>query len=117
MIKTLEPTQDLVIKFTEEELAELNIKSDDEFRIKLNDDGSILLEKMSNIELDLADWPVDLLHYLIKESCERDISVNEVIISNLEEYFKQETPELKSAWNEDTKPSRYSDELREYDYL
>lgn len=117
MIKTLEPTEDLMIKFSEDELAELNIKPDDEFRIKLNHDGSILLEKMSSIELDLEDWPVELLHNLIKESCEKDISVNEIIISNLEEFFKSKNLELKSAWNEDAKPSRYSDQLREYDNL
>jgi hypothetical protein len=84
MKKTLEPTGDLMIRFTEDELSELNIKQGDKFDFKIQDDGSIKLDKYTSLELDMADWPREFLELLIKESCERDITVNEVIVETLE---------------------------------
>ena len=83
MKKTLIPTNDLYLQFTEEELAELNIVPGDKFDIKLQNDGSIKLEKYVKMELDIEDWPIELLQLLVKESCEEDISVNDVICNLL----------------------------------
>jgi hypothetical protein len=79
------PTNDLYIQFTEEELDKLDIKNGDKFDIKLQEDGSVKLEKYAKLELDINEWPVELLHFFIKESCEKDISVNEVISNLLRE--------------------------------
>jgi hypothetical protein len=86
--KTVEPTGDVCVKFTEDELAQLNIKQGDKFSIKETDEG-ILLEKFSNIELDLSEFNRDILEFLIKESCDKDISVNEVISEILEKVVDQ----------------------------
>lgn len=43
------------------------------------------LPKTETIELDMDEWDRDILEYLIKESCHRDISVNEVICEVLEQ--------------------------------
>jgi hypothetical protein len=43
---------------------------------------------METIELDLAEWPRELLEYLIKRSCEEQICINKVIANILEEYLK-----------------------------
>jgi len=40
------------------------------------------------MELDITEWPVEILQFLVGESCEKDISVNEVISNTLEESFK-----------------------------
>lgn len=81
--KTVEPTGDVCVKFTEDELAQLNIKQGDKFSIKETDEG-ILLEKFATIDIDLAELERGLLEFLIQESCDKDISVNEVISNALE---------------------------------
>ena len=87
--KKIQTTGEMCVKFTEEELAQLNIKQGDKFSIKETDDG-ILLEKFSTIELDLSEYDRDILELLIKESCEKDISINEVISNILDQVIKNE---------------------------
>ena len=87
--KTVEPTGDVCVKFTEEELAQLNIKQGDKFSIKETDEG-ILFEKFATIELDLSEFNRDTLEFLIGESCDKDISINEVISNILEKIIKNE---------------------------
>jgi len=86
--KTVEPTGDVCVKFTEEELAQLNIKQGDKFSIKERD-GEILLEKFATIELDLWEFKRGILEFLIQESCEKDISVNEVISNIFERIIEK----------------------------
>jgi len=87
--KTIEPTGDVCVKFTEEELAKLNIKQGDKFSIKETDDG-ILLEKFATIELDLSEFRRDILEFLIQESCDKDISINEVFSNIFDQVIKNE---------------------------
>jgi hypothetical protein len=89
MKKTLEPTGDMLIRFTEDELIELNIKEGDKFDLKPQADGSVKLEKYVNLELDMADWSIDVLQMIIKKSCEQDITVNEVLIQLLEQTINE----------------------------
>jgi len=86
--KTVEPTGDVCVKFTEEELEQLNIKQGDKFSIKETDDG-ILLQKFATIELDLWEFKRGILEFLIQESCEKDISVNEVISNIFERIIEK----------------------------
>jgi bifunctional DNA-binding transcriptional regulator/antitoxin component of YhaV-PrlF toxin-antitoxin module len=86
--KTIEPTGDLCVKFTEDELAKLNIKQGDKFSIKETGEG-ILLEKFATIDIDLAQVERELLEFLIQESCDKDISINEVISDLLEKGLEQ----------------------------
>jgi hypothetical protein len=87
--KTIEPTGDVCVKFTEDELAKLNIKQGDKFSIK-EQDGGILLEKFATIELDLSEFDRDILEFLIQESCNKDISINEVISNIFEQIIENE---------------------------
>jgi len=87
--KTIEPTGELCVKFTEDELEKLNIKQGDKFSIKEQDNG-ILLEKFATIELDLWEFKRDILEFLLKESCEKDISVNEVISNIMEKVIEND---------------------------
>jgi len=75
--KTLEPTGDVCVKFTEEELAQFNIKQGDKFSIK-EQNGGILLEKFETIDMNISEFTREILEFLVRESCDKDISVNEV---------------------------------------
>lgn len=86
--KTVEPTGDVCVKFTEDELAQLNIKQGDKFSIKETDDG-ILLQKFATIDIDLSEFSREILEFLIQESCNKDVSVNEVISDVLEKVVEQ----------------------------
>jgi hypothetical protein len=85
--KKLEPTGDLCIKFTEDEMQTLNIKEGDKFSFK-EDKNGILLEKMSSLELDISDFSKETLEFLIAESIEKDVSVNQIINDTLEKALK-----------------------------
>jgi hypothetical protein len=86
--KTVEPTGDVCVKFTEDELAQLNIKQGDKFSIK-ETDGGILLEKFSTVDINLSELDRELIEFLIQESCDKDISVNQVISDLLEKGLEQ----------------------------
>ena len=86
--KTIEPTGDVCVKFTEDELAQLNIKQGDKFSIKETDEG-ILLEKFATIELNLSEFSREIMEHLIQESCDKDISINEVMSNILEKGLEQ----------------------------
>jgi hypothetical protein len=87
--KTLEPTGDVCVKFTEDELAQLNIKQGDKFSIK-ETDGGILLEKFDTIDLEISEFSREILEFLIRESCDKDISINEVFANVLDKFIKNE---------------------------
>lgn len=89
MIKKVEPTGDVCIKFTDEEMSKLGIKVGDKFTFKEEDNGSILLQKFATMEIDMSEWSRDTLEKLISESCEKDVSVNEVISNILESYIEK----------------------------
>lgn len=86
--KTIEPTGDVCVKFTEEELEKLNIKQGDKFSIKETDEG-IVLQKFATIDFDLSEFSREILEFLIQESCNKDVSVNEVISDVLEKVINQ----------------------------
>ena len=86
--KTIEPTGDVCVKFTEDELAQLNLKQGDKFSIK-ETDGGILLEKFSTVDINLSELDRELIEFLIQESCDKDISVNQVISDLLEKGLEQ----------------------------
>jgi len=81
--KIVEPTGDLCVKFTDSELETLGIKEGDKFSIK-TDGNEIVLRKYSTLEIDLSEFNRESLEFLIHESCEKDISINDVISSVIE---------------------------------
>lgn len=108
--KVLQPTNDAYIQFTEEELQEIGVGAGTKFSVKHHDDGSIELRPYVKMEIDTQDWPRELLEMLISESCEQDISVNDVITNLLRESLDQ------YPTNEDLEQAK-KDLLLEKDYL
>ena len=76
--KKVEPTNDVCIKFTEEEMQKLNISPGDKFSIHIEENG-FLLKKFVKVEIDMSDWSRETLEGLIAISCEEDVSVSQVI--------------------------------------
>jgi hypothetical protein len=87
--KTVLKKEEYYIQFTDEELTELNMEKGQKFTCDL-EDGRLKLTPFAKIELEMGDWPKELLEFLIQESCEKDISVNDVICNVLEEVIKNE---------------------------
>ena len=88
--KTLQRSEDCFIQFTDEEMAELNIKPGDKFSCKARPDGSFHLEKYATVEIDLADFDRETLERLISQSIDKDVSVN-VVIEEILERFLEDT--------------------------
>jgi hypothetical protein len=86
--KTILTKEDYYIQFTDEELAELNIEKGQKFTCDVHEDGSIKLTPYAKVELEMGDWPREVLELLIQESCEKDISVNDVFCDLLKEVIK-----------------------------
>jgi hypothetical protein len=85
--KTVLKKEDYYIQFTDEEMAELNIEPGQKFSCELKD-GGLQLTPFVKVELEISDWPREILELLIQESCERDVSINEVICDLLKEVIK-----------------------------
>lgn len=79
IIKEILPCDDVYIQFTDEEVKEFGWEPGQKFEFKTLEDGSIQLVPYVKMELDPEEWPVEILHMLIKESCDKDISINDVI--------------------------------------
>lgn len=86
MIKKLQQCEETYIQFTPEELKTLDIEPGDKFSCKIEKE-SIVLTKYAKIELDLTEYPRELLMYLITESSKQDISVDEVIEQIITQYI------------------------------
>jgi len=85
--KQIKVKEDYYIEFTDEELAALKMEKGQKYSCKL-EDGGLKLEPFVKIELEIGSWPREILEFLLQESCERDVSVNEVINDVLERTIK-----------------------------
>ena len=85
--KTVEPTGDLCIKFTDEEMSQLGIAEGDKFSFEEFDNG-FLMKKYETIDIDLHELTRETLEFMIAESCKRDISINQVVENILHDVVK-----------------------------
>lgn len=86
--KTLQRTEDLYIQFTNEELEQLDVKPGDKFSCHV-ENGELLLKKYATIDIDISEWSREVLEFVITQSVERDISVNQVIEESLTSYLSK----------------------------
>jgi hypothetical protein len=92
----VEPTNDVCIKFTEDQMKELNIKPGEKFTITA-ENNRITLTRFVTLNLNLSEFSRETLEDLITLSCERDVSVNELVeealrftIGNVPKFVKHE---------------------------
>lgn len=72
--------KELYIQLSEDEMQELGWKEGQKLSFKFNEKTkAISIEPWVKVELDMSQWPIELLEFLIKESCDKDVSVNEII--------------------------------------
>jgi len=89
-VKKVLEKKDLYIQFSEEEMEELGWEEGQKFSFKFDEETkSITLEPFVKMEIEISEWPREILEFLIGESCERDISVNEVINETLLKFIEK----------------------------
>jgi hypothetical protein len=87
--KKVQEKTELFIQFSEEEIEEIGWEKGQKLSLDLDlETGTITLKPFVKMELDMDNWPKELLLFLIQESCEKDVSVNEVISNTLEQSLK-----------------------------
>lgn len=88
-IKKIQEKKDLFIQFSEEEMQEMGWEEGQKLSLKFDEDTkTITLEPFVKMEIEISEWSREILEFLIRESCDRDISVNEVINEVLREKLK-----------------------------
>jgi len=107
--KTLQPTNDCFIQFTEEELSSIGAGPGTKFQVKQHDDGSIELRPYVKVELDMEEWSKETLLMIIKKSLDEDISVNDVINNLLKESLKNFEEESDDDFFSDSTKSSYKE--------
>jgi bifunctional DNA-binding transcriptional regulator/antitoxin component of YhaV-PrlF toxin-antitoxin module len=85
MQKTLQSREQYYIEFTDEELVDLNLEKGEPLEFIIKDDG-VLLQKLEKLDLELSEFPREILERLIKESCDKNVSVNEIISEALKNF-------------------------------
>ena len=82
--KKVQEKKELYLQFSEEEIQELGWEVGQKLSFKFNEETkAITLEPFVKMEIDISEWPIEILQFLVGESCDRDISVNEVINETL----------------------------------
>lgn len=87
--KTVKVKEDYYIDFTDEELSALKMEKGQKYTCEI-EDGALKLVPYEKVELEMGTWDREVLEMLIQESCERDVSVNEVISDALEQIIKDD---------------------------
>lgn len=90
MIKTLQEYKEYGIQFTDEELAELGMEKNQKFTVEIGEENTIKLVPFAKMDIDLAEFPRDILEMLVRESADKDVSVNQIISDVLENYLSYE---------------------------
>ncbi|MEY4342773.1 MAG: hypothetical protein RL736_569 [Pseudomonadota bacterium] len=85
--KKVQEKREMFIQFSEEEIAEMGWEENQKLSIEMND-GGITLQPYAKMEIEIGEWSREMLEYLVGESCDRDVSVNDIITEVLTEYIK-----------------------------
>jgi bifunctional DNA-binding transcriptional regulator/antitoxin component of YhaV-PrlF toxin-antitoxin module len=78
--KKVQEKKELFLQFSEEEMQEIGWEEGQKLSLDLDEDtGAITLKPFVKMEIDIGEWPRETLEFLVGESCDRDVSVNEII--------------------------------------
>lgn len=90
MIKTLQEYKEYGVQFTDEELADLGMHKNQKFSIEVGENNTIKLIPFVKMDVNIDEFPRDILEMLVRESAEKDVSVNAIISDVLEDYLNYE---------------------------
>ena len=91
--KVVQKKEEYYIQFTDEEMEQLKIKPNTKFSFKINDDDSVSMVPYETIQLDLSEFPKEMLIKIICASNEANMTVEDFISSVLEQYLPALTEE------------------------
>jgi hypothetical protein len=92
--KTIQKSEEYFIQFTDEELSKLGLEKGDKLDWVLNEDGSVMLKPWTTLDLDMSEWSKELLMFLIQESVEKDLTINEVIVDAIQKFIDNHPDDL-----------------------
>lgn len=82
--------KELYIQFSDEEMQELGWEEGQKLSFKFDKETrAITLEPFVKMDIDISEWPREILEFLVGESCDRDISVNEIISETLLKFIEK----------------------------
>ena len=88
--KKVQEKKELFLQFSEEEMQEMGWKEGQKLSLKFNEETkAITLEPFVKMDIDISEWDREILEYLVGESCERDVPVNEIINESLEKMINK----------------------------
>ena len=96
IIQKTEP--EYFIQFTDEELDKMNLKKGTKLDWKIQKDGSVLLVPWKSFEIDVSEWDQETLFFLVKESLEKDLPVNDIIVDIITKIIENSSGDI----NKDT---------------
>lgn len=96
--KKVQKKEEYYLSFTDEELAQLGLKEGDKFDWEIKEDG-VFLKKWVPVDLEINDWSKETLLFLIQESLEKNLPVNEVLVGILDQILKNHSLEDVSQKN------------------
>jgi hypothetical protein len=83
MTKTVKEKKDLYIDFSEEEIAAMGWADKQRLSIDVNADNSITVKPWVKMDIDISSFSKEVLEFLVAQSLEQDIPVNDVIVNSL----------------------------------
>jgi len=92
--KTVQKTENYFIEFSDEELDRLNLKKGSKLDWKVQEDGSVKLVPWVPVDLEIQNWDKDVLLFLIKESLEKDLPVNDIIAELIEKMINDSSDDI-----------------------
>jgi len=92
--KKIQEKKELYLQFSEEEMQELGWEEGQKLSFKFDEETkAITLEPYVKMEIEISEWPREILEYLIEESCDLDVSVNEIINEVLLDFVEKNDKE------------------------
>lgn len=88
--KKVQEKKELFLQFSEEEMQEMGWEEGQKLSLKFDEDTkSITLEPFVKMDIDIGEWDREILEYLVGESCDRDVPVNQILNESLEKIINK----------------------------
>ena len=88
--KKVQEKKELFLQFSEEEMQEMGWEEGQKLSFKFDEETkAITLEPFVKMNIDIGEWDREILEYLVGESCDRDVPVNEIINESLEKMINK----------------------------
>ena len=88
--KKVQEKKELFLQFSEEEMQEMGWEEGQKLSLKFDEETkAITIEPFVKMNIDIGEWDREILEYLVGESCDRDVPVNEIINESLDKMINK----------------------------